>query len=291
MRNYLHSLSILSLCTMFLLGGCTYPSSKTTFAVAEQQEQEKVQIDATAILKQAVETTTHAEEKDQKFWFQGYIKNGIGERTTTSMYDGVAIRPKEAYIVNGRMAGIPFNYYRWEDRYYIKKGNMWFKASKEETLPYDPFAGFLDWLPLMKKAYQLPDQEVLSQLCEVIQVETNGLDWVAQSSSPLFADLKNKLDEKSLQHVLKNTVVKSTLWIGKEDHYIYQCSTWLVMPLPGAGYVDQETYFRFYKYGDPGIEKEIQSPEKLEQWVREAEELIKSGDYEELPENNPQQEE
>ncbi|RXT14639.1 hypothetical protein [Ammoniphilus sp. CFH 90114] len=291
----LRGLSLIGLSLSLLLSGCTViPSSKTVYTPTEQQQQTELKlIDARQLLQEAVETTIEGHPDDDidssaQFWYTGHVSNSIGDRKTTSMYEGVMIRPMEAYLVNGRMAGIPFNYYRWEDHYYLKKGDVWFQASEDQVLPYDPFQGFLDWLPLMESAQQLPDQEILSVPCDVIQVRINGKEWIEKSTSPLFEDLKSRLENnESLQHVLENTVVKTTLWIGKKDRYIYQNSTWIVMPLPGGGYVDQETFFRFFKFGDPGIVDRVQPPEEIEKWVKHYEEKIKAGDLEGIQEEVP----
>ncbi len=52
-------------------------------------------------------------------------------------------------------------------------------------------------------------------------------------------------------------------------HLIYQYETWINMPVPGAGYMDQQIFFRFYKYDDPGIK--MRTPEEMEQYVQEDE--------------------
>lgn len=283
------------LCLILVLGGCSViPSSKTVFSTAETTPSTDTEtIDARGLLEEAVKMSIEGHPDDETdsntmFWYTGYISNSIGDRKTTSMYEGILIRPMEAYLVNGRMAGIPFSYYRWEDHFYMKKGDVWFRASEDEVLPYDPFRGFLDWLPLMEEAQKLPDQEVLSIPTDVIQVRISGKEWVEKSPSPLFEELKGKLKgDPSLENVLENSVVKTTLWIGKEDRYIYQYSTWIVMPLPGGGYFDQEIFFRFYKFGDPGIEDRMSPPEEVEKWVTQFEEKIKAGELEDLPGEQP----
>ncbi|WP_134699947.1 hypothetical protein [Ammoniphilus sp. YIM 78166] len=282
----------LLLSVLLLLTGCTIPSSKTVFSLTEQQNPNVTTMDARGLLQEAVKMTTEGHPGDKKrsneFWYNGYIRNSIGDRKTTSMYEGILIRPSQAYLVNGRMAGIPFSYYRWEDHYYLKKGDVWFRASKDQVLPYDPFNGFLDWLPLMDNAQKLPDDAVLNTPTDVIEVRISGKEWVEKSTSPLFEELKEKIaTDPSLAHVLDNSVVKTTIWIGKEDRYIYQYRTWIVMPLPGGGYVDQEVYFRFYKFGDPGIPDRVKQPEEVEKWVVEFEEKMKAGELEELQEQPP----
>lgn len=283
----------LVLSVLLLLTGCTIPSSKTVFSLTEQQAPNVATLDARSLLQEAVKMTTEGHPDDKKrsnseFWYNGYIRNSIGDRKTTSMYEGILIRPSQAYLVNGRMAGIPFSYYRWEDHYYLKKGDVWFRASKDQVLPYDPFNGFLDWLPLMENAQKLPDDAVLNIPTDVIEVKISGKEWVEKSTSPLFQELKERITaDPSLAHVLDNSVVKTTIWIGKKHRYIYQYRTWIIMPLPGGGYVDQEVYFRFYKFGDSGIRDRVKEPQEVEKWVIEFEEKMKAGELEELQEQPP----
>jgi hypothetical protein len=263
---------LIALSCILLFGGCSpLPAAQTTFSVLDKPEEAKP-IDARDLLQDAIQTMT-ADDPTQQFWYKGYVANSIEKRKTTSMYEGIVVRPIEAYIVNGRMAGKPFQYYRWDGHFYINKGDTWFRADQDEALPYDPLAGFTDWLPLLKDAQQLPDQEILSEPSHVIQVKITGKEWIEQSSSPLFKDLKSRISSQAaLDHILENTVVKMTMWIGKEDKYLHQYSTWIVMPLPGAGYFDQETNFRFYRFGDPAILDKIKRPDEVEKWVLETEE-------------------
>jgi hypothetical protein len=281
-RSYtLTRVTLVLLSLVLLLGGCTtLTTSKTDFPEIKEPGEE-VRIDARALLEQAVKTTNESEDT-QSFWFMGHIKNSIQDRTTTSMYQGVAMRPEEAYIVNGRIAAQPYQYYSWGDSKFIKRGQIWYRPKgDEEVLAFDPFGGFTDWLPFLEDAKSLPDEAILSHLSHVVEVRINAKEWIEQSPSPLFEDLKlNALSDETLNHVLENTIVKMTLWIGKADHIIYQYRTWLVMPLPGSGYFDQETFYRFYRYNDPSIPDHIQSPERVERWVLEYEEQLRTGELE-----------
>lgn len=276
---------MLPLC-LVLLSGCTMPSSTKNLPLSDDQTA-KAEINGQPILQEAIQTTNTSPGANQ-FWYKGYIKNSIEKRTTTSMYDGVVVRPNQAYLVNARMAGKPFQYYRWGDKQFIKSDDVWYKARKEDVLPFDPLHGFSDWLPLFSHAYQLPDDAVLNKPCSVIQVKISGKDWVTKSPSPIFYQLKSQLSSQELNQVLDNTIVKTTFWIGKEDHYIYQYDTWIVMPLPEAGYFDQETFFQFYKFGDVGISKVIQPPEEVQKWVDEFEKQIKSGTLKNQPKEQDQ---
>lgn len=235
-------------------------------------------MDARQLLEQAVKTTSESEET-KSFWFDGYIKNSIQQRTTTSMYQGVAMRDKQAYIVNGRIAAQPFQYYSWEDHKFIRRDNIWYRPhGDEQVLSFDPFSGFSDWLPWMEDVKQLPDAAVLSHLSHVLEVRISASEWMERSQSSVFAEMElHTMTDDQLQHILDNTIVKMTLWIGKEDHIIYQYSTWIVMPLPGLGYFDQEIFYRIYRYNDPSIPDHIQSPDQVERWVNEFEEQLKAG--------------
>jgi hypothetical protein len=278
---------MLLMTSLWFVGGCTtLPSSRASFPEPKAAAEPEL-IDARELVEQAVKTTNESKET-QNFWFTGYIKNSIQNRTTTSMFDGVAMRPQDAYNVYGRIAAGPYQYYHYGDSNFIKRDGIWYPAESTDHPPFDPFGGFTDWLPLLEDAKKLPDQSVLSHLSDVVEVRISAKEWMEQSASPLFAEYRTALEAaeevettdalETLNHLLDNTVVKMTLWIGKKDKIIYQYSTWIVMPLPGAGYFDQETFFRFYRYNDPRISDQIQLPEHVEKWVNESDIKIKSGE-------------
>ncbi|HEY0827926.1 MAG TPA: hypothetical protein VGE40_07525 [Bacilli bacterium] len=261
------------------LSGCTLPTTDTSFPLPEETPQAAA-YDARELIQTAVNTMNTSKEA-QKFWFNGYVKSSVETRTTTSMYQGIANRPAQAYVVNGRIAAQPFRYYSWAGTKFISDHDVWLRAGKEDILPFDPFLGFTDWLPLMQNASLLKDDTILSNLCKVVQIKISAKEWVEQSASPLFGELKALLGtDQATDELLANSIVKTTLWIGVEDHYIHQYSTWIVMPLPGAGYFDQETYFRYFQFDDPSIDDQLQAPDKVEHWVNHFEEQLKSGQIE-----------
>ena len=103
MRNKWNFASLAIWMAIFLLlAGCTYPSEVTELPTAPEQTEEET-INATELLMKAIEVTD-TDEEAQSFWYTGYVKNNIGRRSTTSMYDGIALRPNDAYLVNGRVA-------------------------------------------------------------------------------------------------------------------------------------------------------------------------------------------
>lgn len=274
-RKFRAGAALIAAAALLFAAGCTYPSEVTEFP-AEAAPVEPETFDATALLAKAIEVSD-TDEEAQSFWYTGYVKNNIGRRSTTSMYDGIVYRPGDAYLVNGRVATRMYQYFHFGDKSFISRGGNWFRGNPEEVLPFEPLRGFSDWLPLMDEAVKLPDSAVLSTPTHVVQVQLDAREWVERSPSELFDELRAAVGEdENLQHVLDNTIVKMTLWIAKEDapkqaNYILQYSTWLVMPLPGGGYFDQETFFRFYQHGDPAIVNQLSSPERVERYVIDAE--------------------
>lgn len=259
-----------------LATGCTYASEVTSFpepADAAAAVDPEI-VDATELLTRAIEISD-TDDAAQSFWYTGYVKNNIGRRATTSMYDGIVYRPGDAYLVNGRVATRPYRYFRFGEKSYINRGANWFTGEEDQQLPlpYDPLRGFSDWLPFMSNAEKLADDAVLSTPTYVVQVQMDAREWVENSPSELFDELREALGgDETLQHLLENTTVKTTFWIAKEDapnqaNYILQYNTWLIVPLPGGGYVDQQIFFRFYQHDDVSIANQLSSPERVEQYV------------------------
>lgn len=298
---------IVYLLTIFLLlSGCTYPSDAllfphdTTVAIDGQTPEQN----PAAMLKIALATNNHAKNAE-RFWYTGWIANNIEKRRVTSMYSGAMIRP-HGYILDGRLAGVPFRYYRWDDHLYIwTEKNDW-SAVQEEMEPFDPFYGFTWWEPYVEQAVQLPNEKVLSKDSLVYQITLNGKEWITNGSNPIFEQLQRTFDQRlDLQKILEQTRVEMKIWIGDEtytkeevaalakdkgadlnqleqwiqanyfiwdeeaqvyrQHLINQYQTLIQMPIPAAGYMDQEIFFRFYKYDDPGIE--IAAPEEIQRYI------------------------
>ncbi|WP_139491586.1 hypothetical protein [Brevibacillus dissolubilis] len=249
---------VISLAT--LLGGCTYESGPKLFAsdTKEAQEvtspEENLQPAAPGEAKEALIKAIKDHKtnpKHQKFWYDGYVKNTILSRTTTSMFNGVVVNP-DGYLVNGRIATQDYQYYRNKDKRYVRKGDYWITA-KEEPLELDVTRGFEDWLPFLDQASVLPEEKVIGTICTPYQIKISGTDWLANSTSPLFEPLRQELAGRSdLQSILKETTVKMTFWIGT-DGLIHQYQTWIIVPIPGAGYMDQEVNFRMFKFTDESI--------------------------------------
>ncbi|RNB90361.1 hypothetical protein EDM56_07555 [Brevibacillus fluminis] len=248
----------------FLLGGCTYPSDvkelKANTSTAPTDIGTPAGPLAVERLKKAIEKA-ETDPNAQKFWYTGYVKNTILSRTTTSMFDGIVSKP-EGYLVNARIAAQPYQYYRYHDKTYLRNGDYWITA-QEQPLSFDVWKGFDDWLPFLTNAVQLPSEKIMGVDTTPFQIKISGAQWLAGSNSDLFGDLKKEIaDRPDMQELLKQSTIKTTIWVSndgktdseKEDSdLIFKYQTWIIIPLPGAGYMDQEVNYTFFKYNDPGI--------------------------------------
>ena len=111
---------------MLLTAGCTYPSEVSEFS-AVAAATDTASFDARELLEHAIEVTD-TDEAAQSYWYTGYVKNNIGRRSTTSMYDGIVYRPGDAYLVNGRVATRQYRYFHFGDQSYISRGSSWFRG-------------------------------------------------------------------------------------------------------------------------------------------------------------------
>lgn len=323
-------LPLLVVLLVVILTGCTtLPSGKTAYTQPAQATEAELQ-DVRELLEQAIQATYHTKEA-QSFWYNGYIINNMQNRAITSMYEGVAMRPDESYLVNARINAHPFVYHRIGEARHIYENGIWYKPGgkggtidEQDLMSFDPLHGYADWLPLMEEATVLPDEAILNSLSHVLEVRINAKEWIERSPSVLFDELRAflmsteddvgddpasttaeegvrqlqanakgtqhrewkqwielfdmpEMDEQalleSLDHLLDNTIVKMTIWISKDDFVINQYSTWIVMPMPGVGYFDQQTFFRFYHYNDPSIPSHFRELDYLEDRVRHYEKL------------------
>lgn len=262
--------SLLLFTTVILISGCTVESGpKSLNQVSEETEVTQAYPNAKDVLEKAIKytqntSTLEGHEKVENFWFAGYIRNDIGKRTTTSMYNGAVVNP-HGYIVNARLTAEPFQYYRWDDKVFIKDGDSWYRANKD-PLPFNLTKGFDGWFPFVEQAVQLKDEEILSVPCSVMQITLTGKEWANESNIHLFSEIKEKIQtDQNMESLLEQTSVTLKVWVGKEDERIHQYQTLIEMPMPGAGYMKQEAFFRLYKFNDPGIK--MKSPEEIEQYV------------------------
>ncbi len=258
------------LLSLALVTGCTYHSDVKEFAAPDTETapvEQPVPQDKSAVeaLKTALEKG-RSDKEAQKFWYSGYVKNTILSRATTSMFDGIVVNP-DGYLVNGRIAAQPYQYYRNGDKTYLRVGDYWITA-KEPPLPLDVLKGFDDWLPYLDSAVQLEEDKVIGKMCTPFQIKISGEEWLKKSGSELFAPLQKELADtgrKDLEALLAQSTIKMTFWVGNDDQLLHQYQTWIIIPLPAAGYMDQEVKFTMFKYNDPGIK--LNSLEEVEKYL------------------------
>lgn len=260
------TLSLLALASLMVMSGCTYESGEKRFALEQPvTKPQDVQQDASAVemLQTALEKGK-TDPEAQTFWYKGHVINHLAARTTTSMFEGAVIHP-DGYNVDARIARQPYQYYRIGDKRYIRVEDSWLTA-REEPLPFDVLHGFEDLLPLFANAEQLADQPIYGDVCIPFQIKLTAAEWLQHSNSPLFAPLKQALANRpDMQQLLANSTVKMTVWVGREDQLLHQYETWIILPVPGGGYMDQQILFSFYKYNDPGLK--IKPPEEVEKYL------------------------
>jgi len=250
------------------LSGCTYESDpKQLMAKAELPAAAEGKPAPAGAASAALKEALAKVEKDpatQSFWFKGFVKNTILSRETTSMFEGGVNRP-DSYTVTARIAAQPFTYYRYKDKRFINAKNAWMTAT-EEPLPVDVFKGFDDWLPFMEHAVQLPNEKVVGKECIPYQVKISAQEWLSMSNHPQFEPLRKELANRpDMADIIKKSTVKMTMWFGKDDQLIHQYETWLIIPLPGAGYMDQRVFFQLFKYSDQQIE--MKDPAEVEKYL------------------------
>lgn len=263
-------IGILSLTALLLvLGGCTYESGPKQFALEAAKSADQDQVKQTANAREALEEALRVAKSDpeaQKFWYKGHVKNTLLSRTTTSMFEGAVIKPS-GYNVDARIARQTYQYYQIDGKRYVRVKDAWITA-QEDPLPFDVMHGFENLLPLMDRAEQvsISDNKIYGVECTPFQIKMNVSEWLAMSKSELFEPLRQELAGRpDMQKILDNSTVKMTIWIGKEDHRFYQYETWIILPFPDGGYMDQQILFSFYKYNDPGIK--IKDPKEVEKYL------------------------
>jgi hypothetical protein len=242
-----------------LVTGCSKPSEikeLSEVAVVDQLPDGASDVDATALLEDAV--AAHDLIANDKFWFNGYVRTNVDRRTVNAMLDGVADMGMQQYFVNGKIATQKYTFYRDGAESYLRRNDVWTKAdAASNKQEFNPYVGFNAWIPAAKYAIRLPDATILGATCTVLQLKLTGTQWLATGSNSLFAEIQSNLTQPDVKTISDNTTVKTTLYIDQATSRVIQQSTWLVMPLPSGGSLDQEIFFRFYKFDDPAVTTQL----------------------------------
>lgn len=257
---------ILIFLLFIVLTACTISSDEKTFPKPEPTK-ETMPIDqqrAKKLILQSVETTTT--NKTLRFSFEGYIANNIQKRRITNMYKGVFIGP-DVLFVDASLMAQPYKYLQYKNKTYYFNEDKWWRGM-ETIEPVNPMKGFTDWIPYLDHAVQLQEEEILNEPCIPIQIKLRGDEWIQKGTNAYLQEIQQTLkNRQDVDTILKNTEVTTTIWISKENHLLYQYKTRIKLPIPSAGYMEQDIYFRFIKYNDPGIE--APNIEEIEKFINQ----------------------
>jgi hypothetical protein len=241
-------LSVLILLTM--MPGCSVPSAPLDF---DQPEAEATISDASVAFREAADFTR---AEGRKFWFSGWVVTRIADQKTTSMYDGIAM--SEQLLVNAKVFGLPYHYYRNGKDTLLYQDGRWQHTDKASA-PQNPL-GNLDLLADLVRglpANRLNDEIIVGQPTTVLEFQVPAANLEEALSSLGFSaeDLKNaRIDQAGM---------KLTVWIGEKQPFLYQYESLVTLPVPGAGALEQEVFFRFWDYNNERIQP--QEFERIEQ--------------------------
>lgn len=266
----------LALGLSLFLSGCTVKSGLNVFDSAV--ETSLAVIDEERQLVSLADAITHTQsDLVEKFWFRAHIANNIEKRRTTYMtVNGIVIRP-HGYYMHNRLVAQPFEYYRWDDQVYVRQNENWFRG-REPSLPFDVFYGFDYWLDYAEQATLIGEDEVLSVPTFVYELELSGDEWLTMDV-PMFHDLKVEMEK--IKPLLAETKVRVLFYVGQEERsteqkeilpIIYKYQTWIQMPIPGAGYMEQEVQHFIFRVNEDNVE--MNTVEELEKYVIEIDDML-----------------
>ncbi|MBU7006496.1 hypothetical protein [Phosphitispora fastidiosa] len=252
----------LVLVILIFSGGCTYKSGPKTMPQGAVTEKVKTLLpdpeNTAELLKEAAAKT---DREGRRFWFQGWTSSKIQKRKTTSMFNQGTVDRDKGFIIDSSILQKKYTYYRWNDKLYVNKYGKWRRAGSDQVPP-DPFAGFEKLTAAAEKMRQLPNEIIMGQQCLVLQAELKDSE-IAQ-----LAPTGIELPEDSYsQGLLDRAAMVLTVWIGTEDNFIYQYKTSLEMPVPGAGSLTQETFYKFWDYNSPSVQ--LTTPDRVERYLDE----------------------
>lgn len=241
-------------------------------------------------LKEAIDHTQS--DLVKQFWFRAHIANNIEKRRNTHMtVNGIVKRP-HGYYMRNTLVTQPYEYYRWNDQTFIRQNNNWFRG-REPELPFDIFYGFHKWEPLLGRSEVIRADDVLGIPTIVHQIELNGIELLDLDDS--FAHYLPTDEQTQLTNVLDNTNVQALFYVGDitqstDDRevlpIIYKSQIFIQMPVPDAGYMEQEVQHFIFRVNLDNIE--MTSIDEIERYVIEiddAQTMMEQEELEEFEEN------
>jgi len=242
---------------LILTSGCSIKSGPKEFVKTPKPDIRQV-TDASEKLAKAFETTAR---DGNKFYFSGWQVTKIQKRSISLITNGSFDKSK-GYILDARIFGQPYRYYRWGSDVYLSQSGKWRKAAPSVT-PVEPFVDFNKLQFLTGKAVQLPDEAILSKKCNVYQITLNYDDAVKVAEAMglnLSGDAGTGTDR-----FISRLNMTFTIWTGKSDNFIYQFQTATNMPVPEAGSLYQEVKYKFWDYNSSTVN--VPGPEKIRRYL------------------------
>lgn len=240
-----------------LFSGCSIKSGPREF-VKTAQPSVKPAADAPEKLARAFETTAR---DGKKFYFSGWQVTKIQKRSISLITNGSFDKDK-GYILDARIFGQPYRYYRWGNDVYLSESDRWRQVAPSDA-PMEPFADFDKLRFLAGKAVQLPDEAILSKKCNVYQITLDYSDAV-KAAQAMGLNLSADTGTDAGRFMSQMTMT-FTVWTGKSDNFIYQFQTAMNMPVPGAGSLYQEVKYKFWDYNSSTVN--IPSPQKIQRYI------------------------
>ncbi|MFA9559340.1 hypothetical protein ACERII_18670 [Evansella sp. AB-rgal1] len=277
------------------LAGCsTLPSAENVFENNDTAI-EANEVQATVSLVDAIDYTQS--DLLDRYWFRAYVANNIEKRRITHRSaNGIVVQP-EGYYMNNTFITRPYEYFQTDGQSYVRNNKNWFRG-REPIVSFDPFYGFEEWSPFFDRSEIIGEDLVLSVPTAVHQIELTGRE-LSELDSPLIEQLTGREIDR-LTPILDQTRIRVLFYIGQPEKstgdmnvlpIIYKYQTWIQMPIPGAGYMEQEIQHFLFRVNEEVVrlpdvdqieryvieidrqEQEDQMKEELEQMEEDIEEI------------------
>ncbi len=234
---------------LLMLGtvGChyTYPSAKVPDLIDAPDEE---RIDPKAPEFEGwFSTALEGSQEASRFWYSGWVASYVGRRQINLMVDGIVMRP-EGYVANTRIGGNALKMIRWnEEKFRDERGRWYHDGFAQDELA--PFGSFDRWTALTPHLTRAATGNVLGVASWVYEFSVPFVKWQA-----LFPEAAVQDPNALPPYGIDDGSVTVTMWLAQEEPVVQQFEVDYEVPLPAAGMLRQEIFFRFYRYGDPGME-------------------------------------
>ena len=245
--------------SLTFLSGCVIESAERSFENGGEDTFAPLAHEDYISLEEAIAYTDS--DLLEQFWFRAYVANNIEKRRITHMTNnGIVDRENESYYAVNSFVTRPYDYFRDPDHVFLRRAGNWFDG-REPVVPYDIFYGFEEWGDALDDAEVVGMGEVLSIPTFVHELTLSGEELFG-----LGADTLQELsgpEADRLAPILDNTDVTVHFYVGDETQstdeteilpVIYKYEIFIDMPVPGAGFMEQEMQYFLFRVNDPGID-------------------------------------